>query len=146
LYLEGDASRFPTEPVSFRELGFDQAPWTVMTIYDDLSESFMGGVRLLINMDHPIGRLALDPKTAPKVEKLLRADVLRLLVAKAAGQVEEANEYAFEEGTVGQVLDAMCQGILKSGLRTAASIYREDPARFERLLHERLNPLAGVLE
>jgi hypothetical protein len=146
LYLEGDASRFPTEPVSFRELGYEQAPWTVLTSYEDLSESFMGGVRLLINMDHPIGQLALAPATAPKMEKLLRADVLRILVAKASGQVEEADESAFDEGNVGHVLDAMCQGILNCGLRAAASIYRDDPARFERLLDERLDPLAGVLE
>ena len=142
--FEGDSGRFPTEPAPFSELGFGNAPWTVLTFYDELSDSFLGGVRLLVNTEHPVGQLALDPKTTPQVSSLLRAEVMRLLIAKVAGQVEDADESSFEDGSVGQVLETMCQEFLGRRLRTTARLYRDDPAHFELLLHDRLDPLAGM--
>jgi hypothetical protein len=145
LRLEGDSSRFPTDPVPFSELGLGNAPWTVLTVYDDLSDSFMGGVRLLINTEHPVGQISLDPRTAPRMSRLLRAEILRLLISKVAGHLEEADGSTLDEGSVGRVLETMCQIFLDTGLRTAARVYREDPVHFELLLHDRLEPLAGVI-
>lgn len=144
LRLEGDSSRFPTEPVPFSELGLGHAPWTILTAYDDLSDGFMGGVRLLINTEHPVGQIFLSPETAPRLTGLLRAEIMRLLIANAAGQIEGADESTFDEGSVGLVVETMCQLFLDRGLKTAVRLYKDDPAHFEVLLHDRLDPLAGV--
>ena len=145
LRLEGDSGRFPTEPVQFSELGLGNAPWTVLTAYDELSDGFLGGIRLLINLEHPVGQLALDPKAASRVSGLLHADVMRLLIANVAARGESTDESSYDEGSVGQVLETMCQGILSMSLRTATRLYREDPARFDLVLHDHLDPLAGVI-
>lgn len=144
LRLEGDSGRFPTEPVHFSELGLRNGPWTVLTAYDELSDGFLGGVRLLINLEHPVGQLALDPKAVSRVSGLLHADVMRLLIANVAARSEDKHESSYEEGSVGQVLETMCQGFLGMSMRTAARLYRDDPARFELVVQDRLDPLAGV--
>lgn len=145
LRLEGDSGRFPTEPVKFSELGLGNAPWTVLTVYDELSDGFLGGIRLLINLEHPAGQLSLDPKAASRVNGLLHADVMRLLIADVAARGEDAGESSYDEESVGQVLETMCQGFLSMSLRVAARLYRDDPARFDLVLHDHLDPLAGVI-
>jgi hypothetical protein len=144
LRLEGDSGRFPTEAVRFSELGLGNAPWTILTAYDELSDGFLGGVRLLINLEHPVGQLAIDPSAASRVSGLLHADVMRLLIANVAARGEDTDESSYEEGSVGQVLETMCHGFLGMSLRTAARLYRDEPARFELVLHDHLDPLAGV--
>jgi len=143
--LEGDSGRFPTEPIRFSELGLGNGPWTVLSVYDELSDGFLGGVRLLINLEHPVGQLVLEPKSASRVSGLLHADVIRLLITNVATRGEDINESSHEDGSVGQVLETMCQGILGMSLRTATRLYREDPAHFDLILHDHLDPLAGVI-
>jgi hypothetical protein len=145
LRLEGDSGRFPTEPVKFSELGLGKGPWTILTAYDELSDGFLGGIRLLVNLENSAGQLVLDPKTAPRVNGLLHADVMRLLVADLATRGEFKDEFSYEEGSVGQVLETMCQNFLSMGLRAAARLYKEDPVRFDLVLHDHLDPLAGVI-
>ncbi|HET9896506.1 MAG TPA: hypothetical protein VFQ44_16385 [Streptosporangiaceae bacterium] len=145
LRLEGDSGRFPTEPVKFSELGLGNAPWTVLTTYDELSDGFLGSVRLLVNTEHPVGKLVLDPKAASRVNGLLHADVMRLLIANVAAHGEDAGDFSSYEGSVGQVLETMCQGFLSMSLRTAAHLYKDDPMRFDLILHDHLDPLAGVM-
>ena len=62
---------------------------------------------------------------------LLHADVMRLLIATVAAGCEDTDPSYYEEGSVGQVLETMCQGFLSMSLRTATRLYRDDPARFE---------------
>jgi hypothetical protein len=145
LRLEGDSGRFPTEPVNFSELGLGNAPWTVLTAYDELSDGFLGSIRLLINLENPVGRLALDPKAASRVSGLLHADVMRLLIADVAAQGKNIEKFSHDEGSVGQVLDTTCHTFLNMSLSTATRLYREDPARFDVVLHDHLDPLAGVI-
>ena len=145
LRLEGDSGRFPTEPVKFSELGLGNAPWTVLTVYDEFSDGFLGSIRLLINLEHPVGQLALDPKAASRVSGLLHADIMRLLIANVAARGESTDESSHDEGSVGQVLETMCQGFLNMSLQTATRLYREDPARFDLVLHDHLDPFAGVI-
>ena len=135
----------PPSRYSFSELGLGNAPWTVLTAYDELSDGFLGGIRLLINLEHPVGQLALDPKAASRVSGLLHADVMRLLIANVAARGEDTDEFSYDEGSVGQVLETMCQGFLNMSLRTATRLYRDDPARFDLVLHDHLDPLAGVI-
>jgi hypothetical protein len=146
LRLEGDSGRFPTEPVRFSELGLRNGPWTVLTAYEELSDSFLGGIRLLINLEHPAGRLALDPRAATRVSGFLHADIIRLLIANVAVQGEDAEGPSHGEGSVGQVLEAMCQSFLGLSLQTAARLYKDNPASFELVLHDQLDPLAGATE
>lgn len=143
--LEGTGGRFPTEAVPFSELGWGNAPWSIVCAYDQLSDSFMGGIRLLINTEHPIGRLSLEATAPPWVGRMLRMELIRLLIAEAADQVEAADESAFEEGSVGLVLEQMCGFFLGRSLKAAVHIYRDDPAYFERLLHDRLDPLSEAI-
>lgn len=145
LRLEGDAGRFPTEPVAFSALYLAYAPWSLQCTFEDLDESFMGAVRLFINTEHPVGRLALDPVGAKQVGPLLRTDVVRQLVAEAARRTSELPSSTFEEGSVGEVLASMTQFFLGRDLRAATQLYKEEPNQFELVLHERLNPSSVVL-
>jgi hypothetical protein len=143
--LEGDAGRFPTESVPFSEVRLGNAPWTVLTVYEDLSTAFMGSVRLLINTEHPVGQLLLATPPDTRMERLIKADIIRLLVASAAGRALETNpESVQEEGSVAQVLETMSRLFLGRSLRSAARLYIEDPAEFDVLLHDRLEPLIGL--
>jgi uncharacterized protein (DUF2164 family) len=144
LVLEGDASRFPTEPVAFSEFGLPDAPWTLHTNFHDLGTSFMGSVRLLVNTEHPVGKMLLDSATADRVSGLAMADVLRLLVATVANQVEEIGAAEFEEGAVGFVIDSMCAFFLNQGLAASIELYQREPIHFDRVLHERVKPFAKV--
>jgi hypothetical protein len=146
--LEGDASRFPTEPVSFSELRIPNAPWTLHTCFTDLDTSFMGGVRLLVNTEHPVGQMLLDSSTADRVSGLAMADVIRLMVATLAdtAHVDEIGDGDFEEGTVGHVVDSMCSFFMGHGLVPAIQLYLKEPVHFDRLLHERVRPLGRVFE
>jgi hypothetical protein len=146
--LEGDASRFPTEPAPFSELGLPNAPWTLHTTFADLETSFMGGIRLLVNTEDPVGRMLLDSSTADRVSGLAMGDVIRLLVAilSDARYAEAVAEGGFDEGTVGFVVDSMCAFFLGYGLLPAIKLYGDDPLQFDRLLHERVRPLERVFE
>ena len=57
---------------------------------------------------------------------------------------KDTDESSYEEGSVGQVLETMCQGFLGMSMRTATRLYRDNPVRFELVLQDRLDPLAGV--
>lgn len=143
--LEGDAGRFPTELVSFSRLNYAQAPWTVLAAFDDLNDSFMSCVRLLINIDHRAGELAADPAAAARIGGFLRMDILRLLIAHVAAQHEMAAEDEYDEGTVGRVLDSMCRFLLDRSLGSALNMYKTDPVHFERYLHSRVDPWAEAV-
>lgn len=144
LLLEGDAGRFPVEPASFSEQGLGPAPWTVLLAHESMDDSFMGSVRLLINTDHPVGKVLLSPETAPRFNGVLQAELLRLLVAGLSrDELDGVNQP--EEGSVADVMESMCQTLIGYTFDEAASLYLNDPIRFDRLLHDRLNPLKGFV-
>lgn len=132
--LEGDASRFPTEAMSFAALGFENAPWTISVIFDDVGDSFMGSVRLLVNEDHELGRAVLSPNIESQLELRLKLEVLRSLVAVASTHdVQEPDEYHSE--SVAGVIDSMCRLFLNRSLLESVEIYKRDPLKFDRLVH-----------
>jgi hypothetical protein len=143
--LEGDGSRFPTEPAAFSALHLPNAPWTIQVAGDSLESSFMGAVRLLVNTEHPAGRMLLNSATAEKISPLAMADVIRLLVAFLADQPTHLSSMEFQEGSVVYVVDKMCTFFLGSGLTAAIQLYEHDPIHFDRLLHDRVDPLGGLL-
>ncbi len=145
IVLEGDDPRFPTDPVAFSSLHLPNAPWTLRINCDGLDSSFMGAVRMLVNTEHPVGRMLLNNGTAAKIAPLAMADAIRLLVAYLADQSESLDSVEAEEGSVIQVVDQMCDNFLGSSLKSAIELYEHDPFHFDRLLHDRLNPLAGLV-
>jgi len=145
IVLEGDGSRFPTEPAAFSALHLPDAPWTLHINGESLESSFMGGVRLLVNTEHPAGRMLLNSATAEKISPLAMADVIRLLVAYLADQWAQINSEEFHEGSIVQVVDKMCNFFLGQGLTAAIQLYKHDPLHFDLLLHDRVDPLRGVL-
>lgn len=144
--LEGEASRFPTEPAAFSELRLPSAPWTLQTTFQDLDSSFMGAVRLLVNTEHPVGQMLLDSTTVDRVSGLAMADVIRLMVATLADYEEQIRGGDFEEGSVGHVVDSMCALFLGYGLTPAVQLYENEPVHFDRLLQERVKPLEKVFQ
>lgn len=143
--LEGDGSRFPTEPAAFSTLNIPNSPWTLQVTCDNLESSFMGSVRLVVNTENAAGRMLLNSATADKISPLAMADVIRLLVAFMADQSAQLNGIEFHEGSVVEVVDRMCTFFLGSDLRAAIQLYEHDPFQFDRLLHDRVDPLRGLL-
>ena len=74
----------------------------------------------------------LDP-VASTEQGLCYSDVMRLLIPIWQNELKSA-DHSQEEGSVGQVLETMCHGFLGMSLRTASLAYKDDPARFERIL------------
>lgn len=143
--LEGDNPRFPTDPVAFSSLHLPNAPWTLQMNCNGLDSSFMGAVRMLVNTEHPMGQMLLNSRTAAKIAPLAMADAIRLLVAHLASQSQSLDSVEPEEGSVIQVVDNMCDTFLGSSLTSSIELYEHDPLHFDRLLHDRLNPLAGLV-
>lgn len=144
--LEGDAGRFPTEIANFSELGYPTVPWTVITKFSDLADSFVGTVRLLLNKEHPIGRMAVDPEWAPRLSSIIRLDIFRVLIGRLAGGAMDGDQSTFEEASVGAVIEGMCELFLGRSIESACLLYRDDPSEFERLLQSRLEPFSWMVD
>ncbi|MGH3086929.1 MAG: hypothetical protein ACRDSJ_06370 [Rubrobacteraceae bacterium] len=132
--LEGDASRFPTEAVSFSALHLANAPWTINAVFDDMSDSFMGSIRLLVNEDNELGRAVLLPVVEPQVEARLKLEVLRSLIALASANGGSDGE-EYPAGSISDVVDSMCKLFLNRSLPEAIEAYERSPLKFDRLLH-----------
>lgn len=132
--LEGDAARFPTEAVSFSALHLENAPWTLSAVFDDVSDSFMGSIRLLVNEDHELGRALLSSPVESQLEARLKLEIFRSLVALASAQgVSEEDE--FPQDSVAEVIDSMCRLFLNRSLHEAIRMYERNPLKFDRLLY-----------
>lgn len=141
--LEGSAGRFPTEPVDFEAIGRPPAPWTIVTTFDTLDESFLGTVRLLVNVGHPAGRLAVEGDGPEVLDGVLKTDIVRRLLMEVAANELELDG-PFEDESVGSVLIGMCELYLAQSLPTAVNTLRSDPGHFEDLLHAAIDPLRSV--
>lgn len=139
LILEGEASRFPTETVSFAAAGYEAAPWTLASSAESLDDSLMGSVRLLINEDHPWGLRLLEDAGAPELSKQLQVDVFRSLVTLCAELSDEVLA-DFDEDSLGGVADYMCQLYLRRSLSEAMKVLHEEPRRFDRLVYAAVTP------
>lgn len=132
--LEGDASRFPTEAVSFSALRYEGAPWTISAVFDGLDDSFMGSVRLLVNEDHELGRAVLAQPVEHHLERRLKLEVLRSLIgAISANGLGDDDHYPPD--SVGEVVDSMSKLFLNRSLSEAVQMYERDPLKLDRILH-----------
>lgn len=131
--LEGEASRFPTEPLSFAAAGYEAAPWTVSSTAESLDDSLMGSIRLLINEDHSWGQELLSDLSS-ETSKQLQVDVFRSLVTLCS-ELSSEMPTDFEEDSLGGVVDYMCQLYLNRGLAEAVQMIQDEPLRFDRLVY-----------
>ena len=132
--LEGDASRFPTEVVSFAALHLENAPWTLSTLFDDVRDSFMGSVRLMVNEDHALGRAVLANPVEPHLEARLKMEILRSLVSVVSTE-DISIEDDFPQDSVGDVVDSMCRLFLNRSVHEAVQMLQQDPVKFDRILY-----------
>lgn len=149
LRLEGGASRFPVEELSFAAAGHDfpdGAAWRLVWEPDDLELPVLGSVRLFLNRDHPTTRAVLDnPDRADArlVTSFMMFDVTRALVRGAVcSEAFQTRDRPWPGDSVGRVVDR----ILKVRFRgaTAASLGQmaeHDPERFDAVLQDRLGML-----
>ena len=142
LVLEGDASRFPTEAVSFADLRWEPAAWSVRVDLDDMNEAFPGAVRLVLNTDHPVGvaLAAMEPKTYGALGSNLRIDIVRAVLIAAIEQVGRRGiaDGNFDEESFGWVAEQMSSDYFGMGLAALAQMKSADNARFERVLQSSL--------
>ncbi len=108
--LEGDASRFPTEALSFSAtgLGGPEVAWRLKVDTSDLDASALSCVRIILNTDNEVyGRLAADPDSpgSQLTQRFLAYDVARQLVVAALAQ-EELAMVDYERASLGNVLRA----------------------------------------
>lgn len=138
LVLEGDASRFPTEALSFGDLRWEAAAWSVRIDMEDMDEAFPGVVRLVLNTDHPVGAAlaAMDPRTYGALGSILRIDIVRSILLAAMEQVGRRGIEAtgFDEESFGSVAEQMASDYFGMGLAAVAEMRASDGARFERVL------------
>lgn len=141
--LEGDASRFPTEIMRFSETNYGNAPWTLTAYFDDLNDSFMGTVRLLVNSEHPLGNEVIQSSSPSIAASLMRLEVTRALIGEIEHRDFHTLSAQWEEGSVGAIIDTLCQFHLGLGMAKAVHYYADDPVGFDRLLHSRLPTVGG---
>lgn len=143
--LGGDALRFPTEALAFSGILPAAAPWILNLTYDDLDDAFLGAARLLINTNHPAGRVALDSahQNSTIIRSALKTDIVRLLIRQVAAQeslvFDQHREY--EPNSVGYVVASLCKNDLKGNLNSITRLIMDDPAEFESRLQSGLGYL-----
>ncbi len=138
LVLEGEASRFPTEALSFSDLRWEPAAWSVRIDLEDLDEAFRGAVRLVLNTDHPVGAAlsSMDPRTYGALGSVLRIDIVRSVLLTAIEHISRGGkaQSGFEEESFGSVAEQMSNDHFGMGLSDIAELRATNPARFERVL------------
>lgn len=114
VHLEGDASRFPTEALSFSATGLGDpgTAWRLIVDTSDLDASALAAIRLIVNTDteahHRLTNLA-DTEQAEITRRFMSYDVARQLVLAGLAQ-EELTSIEYEPGSVGSVLRSRLKG------------------------------------
>lgn len=148
LKLEGDGGRFPVEALPFSTIGREDAAWALDVMYEDLDDSFLGAVRLVVNTEHPAADPALDRShpLAPIVTSVLRHDLVRQLIVCLSSDlsVDFDKTEDFESDSLGAVVANLCDLYLRRDLSSVVQLLRSEPSQFELLLQARLDFLRIV--
>lgn len=148
LILEGEASRFPTEAVSFTSLRWEAAAWSVRIDAEDMNEAFSGSVRLFLNTDHPTGAAlaSMEPRTYAALGSVLRIDIVRSTLLAAIEHVGNRGSAAtgFDEDTFGAVAAQMANEYFNMELASVGELHGTDIARFERVLQSAVGMEVGL--
>lgn len=148
--LEGEAARFPTEVIGFRDIGIAEpdALWHLEFDAGDLEQSPLSAMRLYLNAEHSAIRRALkfDDELGAIVRSVMQWDVARNLVHGALDNEEFIEAWGgFPEGTLGATLEALIgrfwHGETGESLRARRTA---NPARFETQLQARMRLLEMI--
>lgn len=140
--LEGEGARFPTEVVSFQALGLEPGLWSLRVDTEGLEANFVGGVRLLINADHVEAAHSLSSDTDSALYRTLQMDIARQVVGRVAQLHPSSADLGAEwdEGSLGATAQQMCSTLLRVDLASCERYFREEPARFERIIQDAFRP------
>lgn len=148
VYLEGHGGRFPTEAIPFSKIGREYAPWDVDCHAHNLKDSFLGSVRLLVNIEHPAGAAALAEGHPEHriVVSVMRWDVVRRILSQVAASslAEDVSNDDWEDGSLGSAVASICELYLKRSLVEVIAELERDPAAFDHMLQARLELLSGI--
>lgn len=136
--LEGDGARFPTEPVSFKAMGWPDSLWRLKFAFDSVEDAYAGAVRLFVNVDHPGASTLLDPQAAGGhvTRAFLRLDIVRVVVASLARESRNVGALGQprdegDESSVLAVANALSREWLKLDLDEAIHLLERSPHEFE---------------
>lgn len=146
LHLEGDGARFPTSAVPFSTLWYSDVPWTLKANFSSPQDSFMGSVRLWVNTENPVGQKLLDVATVKSLSPAVKAEIIRILIARLSQQRDDLQTAISRENSVAEVVDNMCNLYLRIGLDESIHRFTDDPAEFEMTLHREIDPLRPLVE
>lgn len=140
--LEGDGARFPTEPVSFKAMGWAPALWKVKFSFDSPEDAFSGAVRLFINVDHAGASSLLDPQAAggSVTRAFLRQDIVRVVLStlakesRGSGVVVALQDGEDVDDSVLGVANVLAQQWLKLDVDEAIHLLERSPEDFDTKL------------
>ena len=114
VHLEGEASRFPTEALSFSAtgLGDSSVAWRLTVATTDLDASALSAVRLVLNTDNEVHQRLIDRPDSDEAEvtrRFMSYDIARQLVVAALAQ-DELMPIDYESSSIGHVLRSRLRG------------------------------------
>jgi len=144
--LEGGASRFPVEALSFRAAGLPaRAAWLLDVVYEEPSDRFLGAVRLRVNTDHPAGVAALSRDRTSEAElarSALRVDVVRQMFAHLSRDERFAEKQRWaDDDCIGGVAEAIAS-VMSESVSTVCAMLRDDPVGLDALVQSAFGYLA----
>ncbi len=137
LVLEGAASRFPLELVSFEKTGNPtKAPWRIDFYDSDLEVPAVSAVRVLVNSDHQRARqMAENPEKNGETRILaesLESDIARRMLSLAVENSDLLDGSEFPSGSLGEALGYFVQAHFPlENMTSLRSTYGSDPGRLE---------------
>jgi hypothetical protein len=151
LILEGDATRFPTEPVDFAKLphlAASDAVWWLLADLTDLGATPLGAVRLYVNESNPVVRRLLEGVADDQTRSLsevLEWDVARSLIDRALDDADFSAAWgAFAAGSLGQTLQILIQKVLPGhDLDSVRALRAADRGLFDARLQASLRPFGA---
>lgn len=139
--LEGDGARFPTEPVSFKHMGWPDSLWRLKFMFDSVEDAYGGAVRLFVNVDHPGASSLLDPQaaTGQMTRAFLRLDIVRVVLTSLGREAAKVGalglpDFESDDGSVLAVANALSSEWLKLDLDEAIHLLQQSPGDFEARL------------
>lgn len=117
VHLEGEASRFPTEALSFSAtgLGDSSIAWRLTVNTTDLDASALSAVRFTLNTDNEVHQRLIERPDSDEAEvtrRFMSYDVARQLVTAALAQ-DEFMPVDYESGSIGHVLRSRLRGYFR---------------------------------
>lgn len=142
LQLEGCGGGFPTEAFPFSDLGLpSEATWYLSFDSSRLEDSFMTGVRLFVNTDHPRSADLLS-NSDETLRSVLFTDIFGELIGRVALLDDTSQLNDFVEDSTGYVLNELTQVYLGRGLAEVVEDLRKEPARMRAKIQSATSFLA----